>query len=486
MADQDLRELLTEFQNLVESEHHSFLSTIVNNFSYSNTIFGALILFEDRLKPSDLLSPLCDLLFTIYRDSELKFRQFSLQFLPSLVYIYLQGCGTERAQGISSLETLLVALHNLEVGEEERPRHPAFKVPSLTCSSIYHESSCIPESRIFSVAESHEKDKEKSLTVKRPCPQQVVTINAQNRGRVVDFLFGVYTSLLGEYSKPSLDLSCRVCTRMVTRGFNHSSSRKSHRRNTSYGSDSGIRSPRNSAIRMSLPSSVYLEMIHLAYFAIFNGYATVGSQLVKDIEFRGRHDSLANVLLVSRAVLQLATRAAGSPQEPHIATPSQLTKNMITNASFRTKKMEADIARIETEEDGERMGMISEEQEQEDKVSGSGQDKVTGSDDKVNIADKIKAKMENVRENVRMPDGMRIRKKEKEKERALSEGMEGMEGKRERGSDKKEKKREKQRSESKSNNYVKEDAESDEMLRLQTLPTEALQIHSPESGNTIV
>jgi len=67
---------------------------------------------------------------------------------------------------------------------------------------------------------------------------------------------------------------------------------------------------------------------------------------------------LANVLLVSRAVLQLASRATGTPQEPHMSTPSQLTKNMITNASFRTKKMEADIARVETEEDGERMGVI--------------------------------------------------------------------------------------------------------------------------------
>ena len=39
----------------------------------------------------------------------------------------------------------------------------------------------------------------------------------------------------------------------------------------------------------------------------------------------------------------------------------------------------------------------SEEQEPEDKA---GLEKVAGTDDKVNIADKIKAKMENVRENV--------------------------------------------------------------------------------------
>jgi len=491
MADVELRELLTEFQNLAESEHHSFLNTVVNNFSYSSTIFGALILFEDRPKPSDLLQPLCDLLFSIYRDSELQFRQFTLQFLPALAYLYLQNCGAQAAsterQGLAPVETLLVAIHNLEVGKEAHPRHPAFKVPSLNVSSIYHESTCISESRILPPSDTHEKEKDRGLNVKRPTPLQITAINAQNRGRVMDSLFGVYTSLLGEYAKPSLELSCRLCTRMVTRGFYSSGpSRKSHRRNTSYGSDSSIRSPRVCQTRVYLPSSVFLELIHLGYFAIFNGYASIGSQLVKDIEFRGRHDSMANVLLTSRAVLQLAVRAAGSPQEPHMATPSQLTKNMITNASFRTKKMEADIARVETDEEGERMGVISEEAEQDDKGSGTGQEKINGPDDKVNIADKIKAKMENVRENVRMPDGMRIRKKEKEKERGLSEASEGREeNRKERNSEKREKRREKLKSESRSN-QIKEDNESDEMIRLQTLPSETVIIHSPESGNTSI
>jgi len=479
MADQELRELLTEFQNLAESEHHSFISTIVNNFNYSNTIFAALVLFEDRPKPADLLQPLCDLLFSVYRSDDLKSRQFTLQFLPTLCYQYLQGCGTERGQGLASLETLLVALHNLELGEGQPP-HPAFKIPTLNVSSIYHESTCISESRIFAVPDSQEREKERNSVVRRPIPQQVVAINAQNRGRVMDFLFGVYSSLLGEYARPSLDLSCRACTRMVTRGFHTSTVRKSHRRNTSYGSDSGVRSPRNSQTRIALPSGVYLELLQLGYFAIFNGYSSVGVQLVKDIEFRGRHDSLANVLLVSRAVLQLASRATGSPQEPHMATPSQLTKNMITNASFRTKKMEADIARVETEEDGERMGVISEEQEQDEKPPGS-QEKANGPDDKVNIADKIRAKMENVKENVRMPDGMRIRKKEK------GEGGEGREERKERSSEKKDKRREKQKSESRSNNYIKEDAEQEDGIRLSSLPNDPPgPLHSPESGNTSI
>ena len=50
---------------------------------------------------------------------------------------------------------------------------------------------------------------------------------------------------------------------------------------------------------MPLCHSVFLEMLHLSYFVIFNGYGSVGTQLVRDIEFRGRHDSLASVLMVS-------------------------------------------------------------------------------------------------------------------------------------------------------------------------------------------
>merc|ERR1711942_242018 len=196
-------------------------------------------------------------------------------------------------------------------------------------------------------------------------------------------------------------------------------------------------------------------MVHLAYFSMFNGYGSVGSQLARDIEFRGKHDSLANVLLVSRSVLQLATRATGSVEAPHIATPSQLTKNMITNASFRTKKLEGDIPRIETEEDAanmERMGVISEEAETD---------------------------------NVRIPTRKKEKEKEREKdkERGVSESSDKEE--RSKNNEKKEKKsRERQRSEAKNSFMADHDLSSDEYIRMNTLPSETIAIHSPESGST--
>merc|ERR1719336_1232601 len=127
------------------------------------------------------------------------------------------------------------------------------------------------------------------------------------------------------------------------------------------------------------------------------------------------------------------------------------------------------------------MGVISEEQEVEEKPPGrEGQEKANCPDDKVNIADKFRAKLENVKENVRMSDGMRIRKKEKGEG-----GGEGKEEKKERSSEKKEKRREKQKSESRSNNYIKEDAEQEDGIRLSSLPNDPPgPLHSPESGNT--
>ena len=115
-------------------------------------------------------------------------------------------------------------------------------------------------------------------------------------------------------------------------------------------------------------------------------------------------------------------------ETPQIATPSVLTKNMITNASFRTKKMEGDIPRVDNGEEennfGEKMGMILEEAEAEvermNKLNmKEGQDNPDGID-KVNMADKLKAKIENVRDNVRIP----IRKKDKDKDKDLDKDKE--------------------------------------------------------------
>jgi len=483
-VDLNLNELLTEYKDLAESdqENQNFIGSIINKTENAAVIFSALSQFEDRQKPDCQLEPLCDLLFTIYRSSASlgpQARQFCLQFIPHLVYLYLQNYSDKHSY--HSVETLLVAIYNIEIGDENKK---SFKVPSIATSSIYHDANLMSESRIFAMPDSGLERGVSQASSSKVSSNQISHITAQNRAKIVSFLFCLFTAQLGSYSKELLDSSCKVCSRLVLRGFEQRKpGYRSHQRNRSSGSEPGHRlGARTPQSRIFLPSAVYLDMLNLAYFAIFNQCGLVGLQLSKDIEFRARHDSYANVIIVSKAVFQLASSSSARIEAPPISTPSVLTKNMITNASFRTKKLECDIPRVETEEEGgntngDKMGIIAEEMEGEveriNKMNLKESSDNPDGADKVKIAEKIKAKMDNVRENVKIP----IPRK-KDKERGASETSDKDEMKTK--IDKKEKKhREKNK-----NSSVDHDLSSEEFIRMSNLQNETVAIHSPESGNT--
>jgi len=492
MADQNLRDLITDFQNLAESEHHGFIENIVSRTENAVTIFASLSLFEDKSKPHELLQPLCDLLFTIYRigkNGASEYRNFTIQYLPNLIYLYLQNYSEKH--GYRCLETLLISIHNIEMGDTEHARK-SFKIPSIGTSSIYHDATLISESRIFAMPDSGVERGSvthvAARTDKSPGggQQPVAHINAQNRAKVVTQLFSVFSHLLGSSAHTFLEWSCKVSTRMVKRGFDHDKIRPE------------LRASRPIVSRIFLPSSVYLDMLNLAYFAIYNNFGSEGMKLARAIEHRAKYECVPAVVLVSRAVAQLAASSGGNLEEAPaltVATPSVLTKNMITNASFRTKKLEGDIPRVENDEDAnlaaEKMGIIAEEAEADvermNKMNlKEGQDALDG-EGKVKIGEKFKAKIENVRLPIRKKD----KEKDKDKERGVSES-----------SDKdnelvvkvKPDKKEKKNKEKKDKNLtVDQEHSSDDFIRMSALPgpgsgpgADTVTVHSPESGSTSI
>ncbi len=46
MADQELAEILSEYQNLAESEHQSFVSGLLHSATFAATVFSALQIYE--------------------------------------------------------------------------------------------------------------------------------------------------------------------------------------------------------------------------------------------------------------------------------------------------------------------------------------------------------------------------------------------------------------------------------------------------------
>lgn len=509
MADQNLSELLTEFQNLAESEHHGYIDSIVSRPENATTIFAALTFFEEKSKPHELLEPLCDLLFTIYRmgkNGEKGYRKFTIQFIPNLVYLYLQNYSEKHE--FSFLETLLISIHNIEQSDTEHSRK-SFKVPSIGTSSIYHDANLISESRIFAMPDTGLERGHNNNATCNVSQVPLSHINAQNRHKVVSHLFSLFSYMLGALTKECLEWSCRASSRMIIRGFEQDvrhNGAKTHYRVPSYGSESTASklSSKPSVNRISLPSSVYLDLLNLSYFAIANSYGVAsGVKLAKDIEFRAKYECAASVILVSRAVAQLAATSSGNIAEtPQIATPSVLTKNMITNASFRTKKLEGDIPRVENDEEiqaqAEKMGMIVEEAEAEvERINKlnmkDGQDIMDGVD-KVNIAEKLKDKMENVRDKVRIPIRKKDKEKEKEKDKEKERGTSESSDKDNNEvvvvkvkPDKKEKKSKDKKGDK--SQVIDNDMSSEDFIRMVNLAgpgADTMALHSPESGNTSI
>jgi hypothetical protein len=70
------------------------------------------------------------------------------------------------------------------------------------------------------------------------------------------------------------------------------------------------------------------------------------------IHARASVSGCAEVLLLSNAIKNLVLNSSPSQvSTSHVSTPLQMAKNMITNASFRAKKMQTDIPKVHVEDE---------------------------------------------------------------------------------------------------------------------------------------
>lgn len=107
--------------------------------------------------------------------------------------------------------------------------------------------------------------------------------------------------------------------------------------------------------RIPLNSSFLLELVHAVYYAMFNDFATIAIQALEDIHRRASFEMYTDVILVTNAVRNsLSTNVSGQPNDGPMglniapipssnAVTATVSKFMITNASFRTKKLPDDI-----------------------------------------------------------------------------------------------------------------------------------------------
>ncbi|KAH8401498.1 hypothetical protein KR009_005921 [Drosophila setifemur] len=307
-------------------------------------------IFNDRQRNNDsLLHDICQQLLAFYRSPELALHKFPLQFIPVLVYTYLHAVAGGDKKAARGVETLLICIYNGEVSTDDGgQRVVAFRMPILAQVSVYHEIKNPPMTDLRRWEENCNRE------VKWGPHQRIETIHAQNRMRILTALLFCYNQQVSQTQKSSLLHLCRVTSQLVNQGF---TTKSGHGHRMSYGSDpaTGATFPKPSSPRIPLSASFLIELVHAIYFAMFNGYGTIAIQTLDDIHNRATYEIYTEVILVTSAVRNsLHANPSGQPNDGPMGLSVALTpatntvttsvsKSMITNASFRTKKLPDDI-----------------------------------------------------------------------------------------------------------------------------------------------
>jgi len=166
-----------------------------------------------------VIQKLCLQIFGFYRAGPVESKVFSLQFIPSLMYAYLSGIAQGDKQDVGSIQTFLLAVYNIEAGEEpQNPKSHSFRVPNIAQPSLYHEplglaSSSLTESSLRRL------DPANRIVVKFGPHPHLHSFNAENRLPALAALLRIYSHYLTMYSKISLKESCLAFSRLVAQGY---------------------------------------------------------------------------------------------------------------------------------------------------------------------------------------------------------------------------------------------------------------------------
>ncbi|KAK9870712.1 hypothetical protein WA026_008283 [Henosepilachna vigintioctopunctata] len=355
MADILVSEWMEEFEALTESEIHTYSAEQEHNHEIMIALFDVLS-EPNKYKLDTMIDGICRQLLDFYRSGEKQLKKFTLQYIPVLVFLHFSD------KSLSSIQTLLVSLYNLEIIDSKgQPRMLLFRIPSVAQSSIYHDANNLEPSFIAENSLRRWEECNSKLVSWGPLPQ-VECLNAQNRQRVVTALIFLYNQQLSSVISQGIEYTCKGISRLVTRGFQTNISARN-----SVNSDTDSTGAQSLSLthRVPVTGPFLIEMLNIVYSAVERGI-NGGLQALNDIIYRASYETFADVLLAANSVknlLQYSPTVLVTPRTSHSQTVS---KSMITNASFRTKKLPDDIP-IQDEHVQEPLDSITEEQEETEK-----------------------------------------------------------------------------------------------------------------------
>ncbi|XP_050429231.1 protein FAM126B isoform X2 [Adelges cooleyi] len=344
MVETLIKDWLSEIATLENDDWATFAITTSQNKTLIESLYAV---FDDIKKYSKLVDRVCGALFNCYRTEETDLHLFVLLFLPHLTYSYLNSVAHIDKQSCRSIEALLIGIYNLEaVDENNTPRSISFRLPSLAQPSIYHEPSSLAPTSLTEIAIRRLEQRD-THPVRRGPFNQIERLSASNRMEVLSNLYFIYyknINLLSDVYNP-FDRFYRVTSKMVTQGFHH--------RRPSSSSKSDVSSSTKHLPRIPLSPKFLIHLLYCLYVSIFNYGKAEALQALEDIYHRACYSCYCEVILLANAIKNSCRgyfEGGCSPNVSSVGTPvsnnsssTLVSKSMITNASFRTKKLPDDI-----------------------------------------------------------------------------------------------------------------------------------------------
>nr|CAG4636839.1 EOG090X02H3 [Ceriodaphnia reticulata]SVE72816.1 EOG090X02H3 [Ceriodaphnia reticulata] len=325
--DEDMRLFISEW--LKDTQNDVWNKSLSSNCDMIEAIYS---LIEEWKSNKDLFNVLCLRLYGFYRENNMESKVFSLQFVPSLIYSYLSAIAQGEKKDAGSMQTLLLAIYNLEAGEEaQNPKTHSFRIPNIAQPSVYHDTSAIASS---SLTESALKrlDPTNRITVKFGPHPHLHSFNAENRLPAMAALLRIYSNYLSMYLRSTLSETCMAFRRLVAQGYTRNS---------------------EGSPRIPLSSNLLVEMLQIIYSLTMEDgeLASAARQTLEAVQRRIEVELVAAPLLVSAAMSDSSHLSIkGMHSSPQLMSSGAnggsaraMWKSMITNASFRTKKLPDDI-----------------------------------------------------------------------------------------------------------------------------------------------
>lgn len=308
--------ILGEFLDEVDKS-----SSSANRWCQQDQLVKAVfsVLEEPQLHPV-FLEKVIEQLFKFCRSDSEDLQRFSSYYIPTALSLYLRLSRHPAAKPsyVKFLQVYLLTAYNIEISDQDgKEVVHSFAVPGLHKPSIYHESIGVPSAALTETALSRLDAGLSDPKVVIGPFQEALSMNRSNVLQIATLLMRVYNANISYMPNISREASLRGAQKVI-----------------------GQRAP-----RIELSSEYLLEVLHCAYFSMFNGQYVLGNETVNLIRQRGRQCLLAEVCLVVNAIKQShldSREKQAAPMGIRMAVNSSfknLTKNVLTNASFRTKKL---------------------------------------------------------------------------------------------------------------------------------------------------